>query len=207
MNRLKELRRQKGVRQGEIADLLHITQGAVSQWELGRTNMDYQYAKVLAEYFGVTVSYLLGESNVLDHSNVPASKATGFRIPVLGTIRAGIPVAAIEDIEDWEEITTDMAKTGEFVALKVKGDSMEPQIKDGDIAIIRRQEAVENGDIAVVLVNGEEATIKKVKFSPDGMMLIGFNTAVYEPHFYNKEEIAELPVRIYGRLVEVRRKF
>ena len=61
--------------------------------------------------------------------------------------------------------------------------------------------------IEAVIINGDEATIKKVRLSPDGIMLIGFNTAVYEPHFYNKEEIAELPVRIYGRLVEVRRKF
>lgn len=207
MNRLKELRRQKGIKQGEIAELLHITQGAVSQWELGRTNMDYQYAKVLAEYFGVTVPYILGESNVLDHSSMPTPKDAGCRIPVLGTIRAGIPVAAIEDIEDWEEITSDMAKTGEYVALRVKGDSMEPQIKEGDIAIIRRQETIESGQIAVVIVNGDEATIKKVRLSPDGIMLIGFNTAVYEPKFYSKEEIAVLPVRIYGKLVEVRRKF
>lgn len=168
--------------------------------------MDWKAASILAKRFDTTPEYLLGETNVIDHANTPQIES-GFRIPVLGTIRAGIPVAAIEDIDDWEEIPVSMAKTGEFVALKVKGDSMEPQIKDGDIAIIRRQETVENGEIAVVLVNGEEATIKKVKFSPDGMMLIGFNTAVYEPHFYNKEEIAELPVRIYGRLVEVRRKF
>ena len=84
---------------------------------------------------------------------------------------------------------------------------MLPDIKDGDVAIIRRQESIENGQIAAVIVNGDDATIKKVRLLPDGIMLIGLNTEVYEPHFYSKQEIFDLPVRIYGKLVEVRRKF
>lgn len=206
MNRLKELRKANHLTQRDVAEILDVTPSAVSLWESGRNNMDWKAASILAKRFDSTPEYILGETNVIDHTNTPKPES-GFRIPILGAIRAGIPITAIEDIDDWEEIPISMAKTGEYVALRVKGDSMEPQIKEGDIAIIRRQEVVENGDIAVVLVNGEEATIKKVKFSSDGIMLIGFNTAVYEPHFYGKKEIAELPIRIYGRLVEVRRKF
>lgn len=204
MNRLKELRQKNMVKQKDIAAMLDVTAGAVSQWESGSVNIDWRYATILAEKFNVTPEYLLGETDSIGEMK---TNKCAVRIPVLGTIRAGIPVAAIEDIEDWEEITSDMAKNGEFVALRVKGDSMLPDIKDGDIAIIRRQETIESGQIAVVIVNGEEATIKKVRLSPDGIMLIGFNTAVYEPKFYSKEEIADLPVRIYGKLVEVRRRF
>ena len=204
MNRLKELRQKNRIKQKDIAVMLDVTAGAVSQWESGRVNIDWRYATILAEKFNVTPEYLLGETDTLDDMK---SAQSAIRIPVLGTIRAGIPVAAIEDVEDWEEITAALAKTGEFIALRVKGDSMLPDIKDGDIAIIRRQETIESGQIAVVIVNGDEATIKKVRISPDGIMLIGLNTAVYEPRFYSKEEVAELPVRIYGRLVEVRRKF
>lgn len=204
MNRLKELRQKNRIKQKDIAVMLDVTAGAVSQWESGRVNIDWRYATILAEKFNVTPEYLLGETDTLDDMK---SAQSAIRIPVLGTIRAGIPVAAIEDVDDWEEITAALAKTGEFIALRVKGDSMLPDIKDGDIAIIRRQETIESGQIAVVIVNGDEATIKKVRISPDGIMLIGLNTAVYEPHFYSKEEVAELPVRIYGRLVEVRRKF
>ena len=169
-----------------------ISPSAVSFWESGKNNIDWRCATTLAEKFHVTPEYLLGEA---------------VRIPVIGTIRAGIPLAAIEDIEDWEEIPADMAKKGEFVALRVKGDSMLPDIKDGDVAIIRRQESIENGQIAAVIVNGDDATIKKVRLLPDGIMLIGLNTEVYEPPFYSKQEIFDLPVRIYGKLVEVRRKF
>lgn len=207
MNRLKELRKANHLTQRDIAEILEVTPSAVSLWESGRNNMDWKAASILARKFDITPEYLLGETNVLDKLSSVSNRKEGVRIPVLGTIRAGIPVAAIEDIEDWEEITSDMAKTGEFVALRVKGDSMLPDIKDGDIAIIRRQETIESGQIAAVIVNGEEATIKKIRLSPDGIMLIGFNTAVYEPKFYSKEEIADLPVRIYGKLVEVRRKF
>lgn len=207
MNRLKELRKANHLTQRDIAEILEVTPSAVSLWESGRNNMDWKAASILARKFDITPEYLLGETNVLDKLSSVSNRKEGVRIPVLGTIRAGIPVAAIEDIEDWEEITSDMAKTGEFVALRVKGDSMLPDIKDGDIAIIRRQETIESGQIAVVIVNGDEATIKKVRVSPDGIMLIGFNTAVYEPKFYSKDEIADLPVRIYGKLVEVRRKF
>ena len=195
MNRLKELRQKNGVKQKDIASMLGVTAGAVSQWESGRVNIDWRCATTLAEKFHVTPEYLLGETDIIDSASIQAPAAVR------------IPLAAIEDIEDWEEIPADMAKKGEFVALRVKGDSMLPDIKDGDVAIIRRQESIENGQIAAVIVNGEEATIKKVRLLPDGIRLIGLNTEVYEPHFYSKQEISDLPVRIYGKLVEVRRKF
>lgn len=185
--------------QTELSEALHVSQSTLSNWENDRVKIDSNSLRQIAAFFGVTIDYVLGDDGIPPHR--------GVKIPVLGTIRAGIPVAAIEDIEDWEEITDDMAKTGEFVALRVRGESMEPKISDGDVAIIRRQETIENGEIAVVLVNGEDATIKKIKITESGIILIGFNSDVYEPHFYSCEEIASLPVRIYGRLVEIRRKF
>lgn len=205
MNRIKELRIRKGLSQIELAKALDVTQGAVSQWEVGRSGFDkYQYQ--IAEYFGVSVEYLRGETSIPNDSRDHSTKR-GVSIPVLGSIRAGIPVAAIEDVLDWEEIPNDMAKRGDYVGLLVKGNSMYPEIKDGDVAIIRRQEDVESGEIAAVFLNGEEATIKKIKKTNSGIMLIGLNAAEYEPHFYTDEEIVSLPVRIYGKLVEVRRKY
>lgn len=204
MNRLKQLRKAKKMNQTELAKTLHVAQSTLSNWENGG-KIDNQTLRQIADFFGVTIDFLLGDTQESDTGAVP--KKVGVRIPVLGTIRAGIPVAAIEDIEDWEEIDDALAKTGEFVALRVKGDSMEPQIFDGDIAIIRRQENIESGQVAAIIINGDEATIKKVRLTPDGLMLIGFNASVYEPHTYTHKEIEELPVRIYGRLIEVRRKF
>ena len=82
---------------------------------------------------------------------------------------------------------------------------MLPWLRDGDIAIIKQQSDVESGDVAVVLINGDEATIKQIKKSKDGIMLYGFNTSVFTPIFYSNKEIEELPVRIIGKLVESRR--
>ena len=132
--------------------------------------------------------------------------ASPLRIPVYGSVAAGIPIEAITDIEDYEEITPELARTGEFAALKIKGDSMEPKFSAGDVVIVRLQETVNNGDIAIVLVNGDEATCKKIKKTPEGIMLISTNTA-YEPMFYSNRDIETRPVRIWGKVVELRAKF
>ena len=130
----------------------------------------------------------------------------GVRIPVYGSVAAGIPLEAIQDIEDYEEITEDMARSGKYAALKIKGNSMLPRFTPGDVVIVRLQDDVDNGDIAIVIVNGDEATCKKIKKTPEGVMLISTNPD-YEPMFYSNQEIAELPVRIWGKVVELRAKF
>lgn len=83
---------------------------------------------------------------------------------------------------------------------------MEPRICEGDIVVVRKQEDVESGDTAIVLVNGGEATVKKVKKTEDGIMLIANNMNVYSPHFYSNKEIRELPVQVIGKVVELRGK-
>ncbi len=198
--RLRDLRLNHGLSQKVIADYLGCSTVVYSRYETGSREPSMDTLMRLADYFNVSIDYLTGKSDIPRNGGV-------VRIPVAGNVVAGIPTSAIEDIIDWEEIDEEMARSGDYIGLRVKGDSMYPEIKDGDIAIIRRQDTIESGQIAVVIVNGDEATIKKVRLSPDGIMLIGLNTAVYEPHFYSKEEVAALPVRIYGRLVEVRRKF
>lgn len=198
--RLRDLRLNQGLSQKVIADYLGCSTVVYSRYETGSREPSMDTLMRLADYFNVSIDYLTGKSDIPRNGGV-------VRIPVVGHVVAGIPTSAIEDIIDWEEIDEEMARRGDYIGLRVMGDSMYPEIKDGDIAIIRRQDTVETGDIAVVFVNGDDATIKKVKKMDDGIMLIGFNTTVYEPHFYNRDEIVDLPVKIYGKLVEVRRKF
>ena len=135
------------------------------------------------------------------------SRKKGVRIPVLGSVAAGIPIEAIEDILDYEEIDEELARTGDFFALQIRGASMEPVLYERDIVIVRKQASVSTGDIAIVLINGDEATVKKIRRETGGVMLIGYNAAVYEPHFYTNEDIERLPVQILGKVVEMRRKF
>ena len=126
-------------------------------------------------------------------------------IPILGKVAAGVPIEAVEEILGHEEISRDMAANGEYFALRIKGESMAPKMSDGDIVIVRRQPDVDNGQTAVVLVNGDEATVKRIKKSDAGIMLMPTNPA-YEPMFYSNDEIERLPVTIIGRVVELRAK-
>lgn len=200
MNKLKFLRKAKKITQADIAKVLHVDRTVYLRMENGVYQIDNNSLKILADYYGVTTDYLLGIAES-DHS----SKVTGIKIPVLGRVVAGIPLEAIENIEGYEEISPAMAVRGEFFALRVKGQSMEPYLIENDTVIVKKQNDVENDAIAIVLVNGDEATVKKIKKQETGITLIGLNTSIYEPHFYTNEEVLALPIIIIGRVVEIRR--
>lgn len=202
MFRLRELRKSRKLNQQTIANYLGVTQATLSGWENEKYEIDNQSLAKLATYFGVTTDYLLGRTDIKKER--PQEK--GVRVPVLGFVQAGIPIEAIENIIDYEEIPESMASHGEYFGLQVRGSSMEPLFQEGDVVIIRKQPDVDSGDIAVVLVNGDEATIKKIKKRPEGVMLIPHNPA-FEPMFFSNQEILELPVSVLGKVVELRRKF
>ena len=137
---------------------------------------------------------------------VNTKKSKGIKINVLGRVQAGIPVEAIQDIIGEEEITEELAKTGEFFGLKIKGDSMSPRIEEDDIVIVKKQSDIETGEIAIVLINGNDATCKKIKKTETGIMLMPFNPS-YDPLFFTNEEIENLPISIIGKVIELRAKF
>lgn len=207
-NRVKELRKRNNISQQKLASLLNVHQTAISQWETGRTTPDIETANTMAKLFNVSLDYLLGRE-MPDQESPPRKK--GVRIPVYGDTAAGVPILAIEnydsdDPDDWEEITEEMARGGDYIALRIKGNSMEPRMKTGDIVIVRLQPDVETGDVAIARVNGDSATCKKIKKTPEGLWLIPFNPE-FEPMFYSPRDIAELPVTIIGKVVELRAKF
>lgn len=198
-NRIKVLRLAKGLKQSDLADELGVRQNTLSTWENGKYEPDNAMLRKIADYFGVTVDYVIGRADEL-----PRRK--GRRIPVLGDVAAGIPIEAIEDILDYEDIDEDLARTGEFFALRIRGRSMEPRMMEGDVVIVRQQETAENGDTVVVSVNGDLATVKKIKIGPAGITLIPTNPS-YDPMFFTREEVEQLPVRVRGKVVELRAKF
>lgn len=203
---IRYLRKKMDWSQDFIAEKLgYKSYTTIQKWEMGISEPPLKKLKELADLFHVDMNELANTD--MEDSFNNTSTIHGVRIPVLGTIVAGIPIDAIEDILDYEEITPEMASCGEYFGLKVKGSSMEPRICEGDIVIIRQQPDIESGEIAVVMINGNEATLKKVVKQENGITLIGFNTAVYEPHFYTYEEVESLPICIAGKLVELRAKF
>lgn len=130
-----------------------------------------------------------------------------YRIPVVGKVVAGTPIDAIENITDYIRVTNPAAADGSYYALHVTGASMEPEMREGDLVIVHKQDYFDSGDICIVLVNGNEATVKKVIKSDQGITLIGFNATVYPPHFYNARQVEELPVRVIGKVKQVRRSY
>lgn len=207
MTRLRECREKAKLSQKYVAITLGIAAPSVANWERGKTNPTHDNMVRLADLYGVSVDYLLGRSD--DPSGQPVSEPShgGIRIPVLGTIPAGIPIEAIQDIIDWEEIPASMARGGqEFFALQVRGLSMYPEYRDGDVVIVRRQETCENGQDVIAMVNTDDATFKRFKRTPQGIMLQAINPE-YDSYMFTSKEVAELPVRILGVVVELRRKF
>ena len=133
----------------------------------------------------------------------PSSSAVVF---VYGTIPAGIPMECIEDIIDTEEISADMLKGGkQYFGLKIKGNSMYPDYLDGDTIILEKIDDCESGDECCVMVNGSDGTFKKVIKNENGIILQPLNSE-YQPMFYTNEQIKSLPVKIIGKVVELRRK-
>lgn len=201
MNRIRQLRQEQDMKQSDLASKLQVRQTTISNWETDRTEPDTASLQKMAEIFDTTIDYILGSSQIRQRS-----KHKGVKIPVYGTVAAGIPIEAIEDIVDYEEIEPELAASGEFFGLRIRGSSMEPRICDGDVVIVRRQEDADTGDVAIIMVNGNDATCKRIKKDGHGIALIPNNPA-YEVKYYSAEEISSLPVRIVGKVVELRGKF
>lgn len=198
---IKQARMKAQISQDELAKRLgYKSRSTIAKIESGENDLTQKKVAAFAKALNVSIDFLMD-------GNGNENNSQGVRIPVLGRIVAGIPLEAIEEIEDYEEIPRKMAARGEFFALRIKGRSMDPKLTEGDIVIVRKQEDVDSGDTAIVLVNGDEATVKQIKKTETGIMLIGFNVEVYQPHFYSNEQIEALPVRIIGKVVESRHKW
>lgn len=198
---LKKRRQELNMTLEEVGNIVGVGKSTVRKWETGDiANMKIDKVALLAKALKTTPSMILGTETA------EAEFPSPVRIPVLGKVAAGIPIEAVEDILDYEEISADMAAKGDYFALQIQGNSMEPRICPNDVVIVRCQPDVENGEIAVVLVNGENATCKKIVKQPNGISLVSLNPA-YPPMFYTNEEITSLPVTILGKMVELRGKF
>lgn len=188
--------------QREIAHAIDVSPQTFNTWCQGIAIPRMGKVQRLADYFNIGKSDLIDDKPI----NFSESATKGIKINVLGRVAAGIPIEAIENIIDTEEISEELARTGDFFGLQIHGDSMEPKISDGDIVIVRQQEDAESGDIVIATVNGDEATCKRLRKYRDGIELVA-NNPTYEPLFFSNEDIINKPVRIIGRVVELRAKF
>lgn len=173
-----------------------------SEWESGDiANMKRDKIVKLADALNISPAVIMGWEE--PQSN---KKPSGVKINVLGRVAAGVPINAIQEIIDTEEITQELASAGDFFGLQIKGDSMTPRICEGDVVIVKQQSDAESGDIVIATVNGDEATCKRLRKYKEGIELIP-NNPTYEPLYFSNEEIDAKPVRILGKVIELRGKF
>lgn len=195
-----------------ICSALNIKYSTFSEWVNARAYPRIDKIELMANYFGITKADLVEPRTSSEADKVHTAKAV--RIPVCGEIAGGIPMDAIEqpidtnDPDSWEEIPREwLAGDKKIIALRVHGDSMEPRICDGDVAIIERCFEWHNGAVMAVYVNGDNATLKQVRLQPNGILTLQpFNPAC-KTYSYTPEEQESLPVRPLGILKELRAKF
>jgi len=190
-----------GKQQKEVAAALGFNQKTFNGWCNALSMPTMGKVQALADYFGIA------KTDLLDEHSYETKKVSAVRIPVLGRVAAGIPIDAIEEIIDYEEITDDMAKTGEYFGLLIRGDSMEPKISNGDVVIVKKQDDADDGDLVIAIVNGNEGCCKRIKKYDDGTIALVSTNPAYSPMFFTASEQTETPVRIIGKVKELRAKF
>lgn len=216
--RLRSLMEERSIRQTDILRAaepfcekfgVKLNKSDLSQYVSGKNEPGQDKLAVLSMALGVSEGWLMGYD--VPSERLPSPARRGVRIPVYGNVAAGIPIEAITNFDadnpdDWEEIDDRLAAAGSYFALRIKGDSMSPAICDGDVVIVRQQEDVESGETAIVMVNGEDAACKRVVKQEQGISLVSNNPA-YLPRFFTNQEVIAVPVRVIGKVVELRRSF
>lgn len=198
--RIKSAREDLKLTKRELAKRIGVHESSINKYEKGLVDIPLSKISELARVLKVTEAYLMGWEEKSEQ------KPQGLQIPVLGTVAAGIPISAVEDILDYEEVPQSWESQGEFFGLRIKGDSMEPRMESGDVVIVRQQSDANSGDTVIVLVNGDDATCKRLQKTDNGIMLVSTNPK-YPPMFYSTEDIQTKPVVILGKVVELRQKY
>lgn len=201
--RLKKLREEKGLTQIDLGKVFSVSHATINRYEKGQRQPDTETINEFSKFFNVSSDYLLGISDSRSNDLPPgAIKIDGFvKIPVLGVIRAGEPMYAEQNIIDYEYVATMNLPKGECFFLKVVGDSMNlSNIIDGCLVLVRVQEEVENGDIAVILVNGHDATVKRFHRSGNTVTLMPNSSNLeHQPYVIDTKATS---VEVIGKVVQ-----
>ena len=220
-DRLKKAMSDKQMKQVDLCNKTGIDKALISNYLSGKYKAKQDKLHKLAIALDVSEGWLMGydvdmdrewfeekePSEIsIDNARYIETTTKTIKIPVLGKVPAGVPIEAIQDILGYEEIPASMLKSGNnYFALKIDGDSMYPDYKTGDIIIIKLQNDCNSGDDCVVMVNGDDATFKRVIKQEKSIILKPLNNN-YEPYYFNEYEILTKPVKIIGIAIEVRRK-
>lgn len=208
---LKHLRLQSGMTQEELAKKLDKDYSTIGKWELGQRSPIMTDVIRIAELFNISLEKLIGQSIIYDNAEPIELGSNTIKIPVLGKIPAGMPLEAIENTYtvDTIDIPAEWLKgDNHYFALKLEGDSMEPDYLDKDIVIFKQTSDCESGQDCCIRINGFDATFKRVRKQENGIMIIPLNennSTGFVSTFYSKEDIENMPIEILGIVKQIRR--
>ena len=188
----------RGKSQKDLCDNLGFSPASVSSWVNGTRIPKEGNIVLMAAYLDCSVDDI-----ALDPKE--AHRKRSFSIPVYARVGAGPPLEASEEIIDREEISERMASLGSFYGLRISGDSMEPRIVRGDVVIVRKQDTADDGDIVIAIVNQNDAVCKRLKKYKGGIALVS-NNPMYEPMYFTITDTQDIPVRIIGKVFDLRGK-
>ena len=199
---VKQLRKERGLTQDELAKRLHCSKQVISLYEGNKRQPSYDMLEAMADVFNVPISFLISDEDrgreLSKIYGVPVTPVDSIiLVPLVGSIRCGPDGFAMQDVEGYIPAANVKHPTDCFY-LRVTGDSMAPRIVDGDIALIRKQDDVDSGDLAAVIINGEEGTLKKVIKHPSTIILQSFNPA-YAPRVFTGPDMER--VHIQGKVL------
>ncbi len=197
---IKYLRKEKGMSQKRLASALDVTQQAVGKWETGKSAPDTDMLRKIAEFFKTSVDFILGVDKLVE--NAVAMNSGDYAIPVIGTVRAGYNALAYN--EDYGVEYANVRNPEEYFYLIVTGDSMEPRIKDGDLALVHKQNTLNDGELGVIVYGDNEGTLKKFVKKGNTVILQPFNPE-YEAKVLTGEELND--VYIAGKVIETKTKW
>ena len=201
-NRLNKAITLRNIKPIELSEKTGIDKSKISSYMSGRYKAKQDGVYLLAQALNVSEVWLMGYDVPME--SIPIKNIEKIKIPVLGTVKAGYDYLAQENIVGYESIDN-VPDPENYYALQVTGDSMEPLFSNGDIAIVHKQDGFDSGNTCIILVNGEEATVKKVVRMDDGIDLIAMNP-YYPVRHFTKNEMNEIPVKIIGKVVEARKR-
>lgn len=201
-NRLNKAITLRNMKPIELSEKTGIDKSKISSYMSGRYKAKQDGVYLLAQALNVSEVWLMGYNVPME--SIPIKKINKIKIPVLGKVKAGYNYLAQENIIGYESIDN-VSDPENYYALQVTGDSMEPLFSDGDIAIVHKQDDFDSGNTCIILVNGDEATVKKVVKMDDGIDLIAMNP-YYPVRHFTKNEMNEIPVKVIGKVVEARKR-
>lgn len=220
-NRLKKALDYNNMRPIDLANKAKISKAQISNYLKGSYKAKQDKLYTIAKILNVSEAWLMGydvdmdrewieekspSELSIDNARYIETTTRTVKIPLLGKVPAGVPIEAIQDILGYEEIPASMLNSGEnYFALKIEGDSMYPEYMSGDVIIIKQQPDCSSGDDCIVMVNGDDATFKRVIKQDKNLILKPLNNN-YEPYVFSEYDIMTKPVKIIGIAIEVRRK-